>query len=43
MELVTVMSSLIHSMVVTSKSVEHIIDTVSLIVSGVATELNFKT
>jgi len=34
LELATVMPSLIHSMVVTSKSVEHMIDTVSLMVSG---------
>ena len=38
-ELATVMPSLIHSIVVTSKSVEHMIDTVLPMVSGVWTEL----
>ena len=41
-ELATVMPSLIHSIVVTSKSVEHMIDTVSLMVSGVTTELSWR-
>ena len=42
LELATVMPSLIHLMVVTSKSVEHTIDTVSLMVSGVATGLSCR-
>ena len=34
LEVATVVLSVIHSMVVTSKSVEHTIDTVSLMVNG---------
>ena len=42
LELVTTVPSLIHSIVVTSKSVEHTIGTISLMVSGVTTELSSR-